>query len=91
MNKYQVECQAHTQAETAEMLEEENDKEQREQICCVKEEEKGSKGPAEIPVHADTRQVLCQLVTMKPEGYDLERNKSQSGEDCVKAFLDAKV
>lgn len=73
------------------MLEEENDKEQREQICSGKEEEKGSKSPAEIPVHADTGQVLCQMVTMKPEGYDLERNQSHSGEDCVKAFLDAKV
>ncbi|MXQ99258.1 hypothetical protein E5288_WYG001249 [Bos mutus] len=43
MAQYQDECQVHTQAKTAEMLQEEKDKEQREQICSGNEEEKGSR------------------------------------------------
>ena len=44
MAKYQDECQAHTQAKIAERLEEEKDKERREQICSGKEEEKENRG-----------------------------------------------
>ncbi|XP_025059541.1 ubinuclein-1 isoform X4 [Alligator sinensis] len=45
MSKYQDECQAHTQAKFAKMLEEEKDKEQRDRICSDEEddEEKGGK------------------------------------------------
>ncbi|XP_054990965.1 ubinuclein-1 isoform X3 [Sorex araneus] len=39
MTKYQDECQAHTQAKVAKMLEEEKDKEQRERICSDEEED----------------------------------------------------
>ncbi|XP_051636237.1 ubinuclein-1 isoform X6 [Manacus candei] len=43
--KYQEECQAHTQAKFAKMLEEEKDKEQRDRVCSDEEEdeEKGGK------------------------------------------------
>ncbi|XP_032560047.1 ubinuclein-1 isoform X5 [Chiroxiphia lanceolata] len=43
--KYQEECQAHTQAKFAKMLEEEKDKEQRDRVCSDDEEdeEKGGK------------------------------------------------
>ncbi|KAM6319878.1 ubinuclein-1 isoform 4-T6 [Podargus strigoides] len=45
MAKYQEECQAHTQAKFAKMLEEEKDKEQRDRVCSDEEEdeEKGGK------------------------------------------------
>ncbi|XP_037239340.1 ubinuclein-1 isoform X5 [Falco biarmicus] len=45
MAKYQEECQAHTQARFAKMLEEEKDKEQRDRVCSDDEEdeEKGGK------------------------------------------------
>ncbi|XP_030337972.1 ubinuclein-1 isoform X5 [Strigops habroptila] len=45
MAKYQEECQAHTQAKFAKMLEEEKDKEQRDRVCSDDEEdeEKGGK------------------------------------------------
>lgn len=38
------------------------------------------------------RELLCHLVKIKLESYDLERNnKAQSLEDYMKAFLDAEV
>ncbi|KAG8145476.1 hypothetical protein E2320_012007 [Naja naja] len=45
MAKYQEECQAHTQAKFAKMLEEEKDKEQRDRICSEDEDDddKGGK------------------------------------------------
>ncbi|XP_068764553.1 ubinuclein-1 isoform X5 [Struthio camelus] len=45
MAKYQEECQAHTQAKFAKMLEEEKDKEQRDRVCSDddEDEEKGGK------------------------------------------------
>lgn len=43
MADYQDECQAHAEAKIAEMLEEEEDKGQREQICSGEEEEKGKR------------------------------------------------
>ncbi|XP_065539750.1 ubinuclein-1 isoform X5 [Lathamus discolor] len=48
MAKYQEECQAHTQAKFAKMLEEEKDKEQRDRVCSDDEEdeEKGGKRTA---------------------------------------------
>ncbi|KAM6156090.1 ubinuclein-1 isoform 2-T2 [Rhynchocyon petersi] len=97
MSKYQDECQAHTQAKVAKMLEEEKDKEQRERICSDEEddEEKGGRrvmGPRKKFQWSDEiRERLCQVVRMKLEGYDLERSKVQSWEDYVKAFLDAEV
>ena len=45
MAQYQDECQVHTQAKTAEMLQEEKDKEQREQICSGNEEKKRGAEP----------------------------------------------
>uniref|UniRef100_A0A8B9G451 Ubinuclein 1 n=1 Tax=Amazona collaria TaxID=241587 RepID=A0A8B9G451_9PSIT len=48
MAKYQEECQAHTQAKFAKMLEDEKDKEQRDRVCSDDEEdeEKGGKRAA---------------------------------------------
>ncbi|KAM4889427.1 ubinuclein-1-like [Thomomys bottae] len=95
--KYQDECQAHTQAKVAKMLEEEKDKEQRERICSDDEEdeEKGGRrimGPRKkFQWNDEIRELLCQVVRIKLESHDLERNKAQAWEDCVKAFLDAEV
>ncbi|XP_054990964.1 ubinuclein-1 isoform X2 [Sorex araneus] len=98
MTKYQDECQAHTQAKVAKMLEEEKDKEQRERICSDEEEdeERGGRrvmGPRKkFQWNDEIRELLCHLVKIKLESYDLERNhKVQSWEDYVKAFLDAEV
>nr|XP_018868041.1 ubinuclein-1 isoform X5 [Gorilla gorilla gorilla] len=44
MAKYQDECQAHTQAKVAKMLEEEKDKEQRDRICSDEEEDEEKGG-----------------------------------------------
>ncbi|XP_032699666.1 ubinuclein-1 isoform X2 [Lontra canadensis] len=98
MAKYQDECQAHTQAKVAKMLEEEKDKEQRERMCSDEEEdeEKGGRrimGPRKkFQWNDEIRELLCHVVKIKLESYDLERNnKTQSWEDYVKAFLDAEV
>ncbi|KAM3826592.1 ubinuclein-1 isoform 2-T2 [Vipera latastei] len=97
MVKYQEECQAHTQAKFAKMLEEEKDKEQRDRICSEDEDEddKGGKrimGPRKkFQWNNEIRDLLCQGVKIKLDGYDLEKNKAQSMEDYVKTFLDAEV
>ncbi|XP_006874959.1 PREDICTED: ubinuclein-1 isoform X2 [Chrysochloris asiatica] len=98
VSKYQNECQAHTQAKVAKMLEEGKDKEQRERICSDEEEdeEKGGRrlmGPRKKFQWSDEiRELLCQVVRLKLESYDPERNnKAQPWEDYVKAFLDAEV
>ncbi|XP_012587397.1 PREDICTED: ubinuclein-1 isoform X2 [Condylura cristata] len=98
MAKYQDECQAHTQAKVAKLLEEEKDKEQRERICSDEEEdeEKGGRrimGPRKkFQWNDEIRELLCRVVKIKLESLDLERtNKAQSWEDCVKGFLDAEV
>ncbi|XP_054570671.1 ubinuclein-1 isoform X2 [Eptesicus fuscus] len=97
MAKYQDECQAHTQAKVAKMLEEEKDKEQRERICSDEEEdeEKGRRimGPRKkFQWNDEIRELLCHVVKIKLESYDLEKNnKVHSWEDYVKVFLDAEV
>ncbi|XP_014375586.1 ubinuclein-1 isoform X3 [Alligator sinensis] len=97
MSKYQDECQAHTQAKFAKMLEEEKDKEQRDRICSDEEddEEKGGKrimGPRKkFQWNDEIRELLCHAVKMKVDGYELEKNKVQSLEDYLKTFLDAEV
>uniref|UniRef100_A0A8C4KLQ8 Ubinuclein 1 n=1 Tax=Dromaius novaehollandiae TaxID=8790 RepID=A0A8C4KLQ8_DRONO len=37
------------------------------------------------------KELLCHLVKIKLDGYELEKNKAQSLEDYVKTFLDAEV
>lgn len=37
------------------------------------------------------RELLCHVVKIKLDGYELEKNKAQSLEDYVKTFLDAEV
>ncbi|NWR62710.1 UBN1 protein, partial [Bucorvus abyssinicus] len=97
MAKYQEECQAHTQAKFAKMLEEEKDKEQRDRICSDddEDEEKGGKrvmGPRKkFQWNDEIRELLCHLVKIKLDGYDLDKNKAQSLEDYVKTFLDGEV
>ncbi|NXD30703.1 UBN1 protein, partial [Spelaeornis formosus] len=93
--KYQEECQAHTQAKFAKMLEEEKDKEQR--VCSDEDEdeEKGGKrvaGPRKkFQWNEEIRELLCHLVKIKLDGYDLDKNKAQSLEDYVKTFLEGEV
>ncbi|NWU13638.1 UBN1 protein, partial [Cephalopterus ornatus] len=95
--KYQEECQAHTQAKFAKMLEEEKEKEQRDRVCSDDEEdeEKGGKrvaGPRKkFQWNDEIRELLCHLVKIKLDGYDLDKNKAQSLEDYVKTFLEGEV
>ncbi|KAJ7414917.1 Ubinuclein-1 [Willisornis vidua] len=95
--KYQEECQAHTQAKFAKMLEEEKDKEQRDRVCSDDEEdeEKGGKrvaGPRKkFQWNDEIRELLCHLVKIKLDGYDLDKNKAQSLDDYVKTFLEGEV
>ncbi|NXY88417.1 UBN1 protein, partial [Alcedo cyanopectus] len=97
MAKYQEECQAHTQAKFAKMLEEDKDKDQRDRVCSEDEEdeEKGGKrvmGPRKkFQWNDEIRELLCHLVKIKLDGYDLDKNKAQSLEDYVKTFLDGEV
>uniref|UniRef100_A0A8B9BHB3 Ubinuclein 1 n=1 Tax=Anser brachyrhynchus TaxID=132585 RepID=A0A8B9BHB3_9AVES len=96
MTKYQEECQAHTQAKFAKMLEEEKDKE-RDRVCSDddEDEEKGGKrvmGPRKkFQWNNEIRELLCHLVKIKLDGYELDKNKAQSLEDYVKTFLDGEV
>lgn len=46
--------------------------------------------PCEKPP-SSFRDLLCQLMKSKLDGYEAEKNKAQSMEDYVKAFLDAEV
>ncbi|RMC17890.1 hypothetical protein DUI87_05559 [Hirundo rustica rustica] len=93
--RYQEECQAHTQAKFAKMLEEEKDKEQR--VCSDddEDEEKGGKrvtGPRKkFQWNDEIRELLCHLVKIKLDGYALDKNKAQSLEDYVKTFLEGEV
>ncbi|NXI49026.1 UBN1 protein, partial [Chloroceryle aenea] len=97
MAKYQEECQAHTQAKFAKMLEEEKDKDQRDRVCSDddEDEEKGGKrvtGPRKkFQWNDEIRELLCHLVKIKLDGYDLDKNKAQSLEEYVKTFLDGEV
>ncbi|XP_045427276.1 ubinuclein-1 isoform X8 [Pipistrellus kuhlii] len=97
MARYQDECQAHTQAKVAKMLEEEKDKEQKERICSDEEEdeEKGGRrimGPRKkFQWNDEIRELLCHVVKIKLENYDEKNNKIHSWEDYVKVFLDAEV
>uniref|UniRef100_A0A2I3HWW1 Ubinuclein 1 n=1 Tax=Nomascus leucogenys TaxID=61853 RepID=A0A2I3HWW1_NOMLE len=93
MARYQDECQAHTQAKVAKMLEEEKDKEQRDRICSDEEEdeEKGGRrimGPRKkFQWNDEIRcELLCQVVKIKLESHDLRGQQAQAWEDCVRAF-----
>ncbi|XP_054036686.1 ubinuclein-1 [Dryobates pubescens] len=93
--KYQEECQLHSQAKLAKLLEEE--KEQRERACSEEEEEeeKGGKRPAgprkKFQWNEEIRELLCHLVKIKLDGFDLGKNQAQSLEDYVKTFLAGEV
>ncbi|XP_060642557.2 ubinuclein-1 isoform X1 [Anolis sagrei] len=97
MTKFQEDCQAHSQARFAKMLEEDKDKEQRDRICSDDEDDddKGGKrimGPRKkFQWNDEIRDLLSQVVKMKLEAYDHEKNKAQPMEDYVKNFLDAEV
>ncbi|KAJ8391857.1 hypothetical protein AAFF_G00084730 [Aldrovandia affinis] len=97
ITKYQEECQAHTQAKFAKMLEEGKDKEQKDKACSDEddEEEKSGKrvmGPRKkFHWNEEIRDFLCNVVRLKMGSYELERNKSQNAEEYLKAFLEAEV
>ncbi|XP_036406990.1 ubinuclein-1-like isoform X1 [Megalops cyprinoides] len=97
ITKYQDECQAHTQAKFAKMLEEGKEKEQKEKACSDEDEdeEKSGKrvmGPRKkFQWNEEIRDFLCNVVRLKMGSYELERNKSQNAEEYLKAFLEAEV
>ncbi|XP_058045698.1 ubinuclein-2 isoform X2 [Ahaetulla prasina] len=90
--KYQEDCQAHSQAKNAKMqAEDERDKNGSEED----DDEKPGKriaGPRK-KFHWDetVRALLCNLVKIKLDCYELEPNKSQSAEDYLKTFMETEV
>lgn len=52
--------------------------------------ENGLWPPCENP-SPSFRDLLCQVMKIKLDAYEVEKNKAQSMEDYVKAFLDAEV
>ncbi|KAG2455442.1 UBN1 protein, partial [Polypterus senegalus] len=97
ISRYQDECQAHTQAKFAKMLEEGKEKEQKDRLCSDEDEdeEKSGKrvmGPRKKFLwNEEIREFLCNVVRIKMGSYELEKNKSQSAEEYLKAFLEAEV
>ncbi|XP_023694693.1 ubinuclein-1 isoform X1 [Paramormyrops kingsleyae] len=92
--KYQEECQAHTQAKFAKMLEEGKEKEKVVSDEDEDEEKTGKRvmGPRKkFQWNEEIRHFLCTVVELKIGRYELERNKSQSAEEYLKAFLEAEV
>ncbi|KAL4624437.1 ubinuclein-1 isoform X1 [Arapaima gigas] len=95
--KYQDECLAHTQAKYAKMLEEGKEKEQKEKACSDEEEDEDKSGKRvmgprkKFQWNDEIRDFLCSVVGLKVDSYELERNKSQSAEEYLKAFLEAEV
>ncbi|MGH0164564.1 UNVERIFIED_CONTAM: hypothetical protein FKN15_047497 [Acipenser sinensis] len=91
--KYQDDCQAHTQAKFAKMLEEGKEKERSDEE--EGDEEKSGKrvmSPRKkFQWNDEIREFLCNVVRIKMGSYELERNKSQSAEEYLKAFLEAEV
>ncbi|XP_070612113.1 ubinuclein-2 isoform X2 [Erythrolamprus reginae] len=90
--KFQEDCQAHSQAKNAKMqAEDERDKNGSEE----EDDEKPGKriaGPRK-KFHWDetVRSLLCNLVKIKLDCYELEPNKSQSAEDYLKTFMETEV
>ncbi|ETE73363.1 Ubinuclein-2, partial [Ophiophagus hannah] len=90
--KYQEDCQAHSQAKNAKIqAEDERDKNGSEE----EDDEKPGKriaGPRK-KFHWDetVRTLLCNLVKIKLDCYELEPNKSQSAEDYLKTFMETEV
>ncbi|XP_030067768.1 ubinuclein-1 isoform X2 [Microcaecilia unicolor] len=97
MNKYQEECQAHTQAKFVKLLEEGKDKELRDRVCSEEQddEEKGGKrimGPRKIfHWNEEIRELFLHVMKLKVGRYELEKSKSQGLEDYLKAFLDTEI
>eukprot|EP00079_Xenopus_tropicalis_P015779 XP_004913849.1 PREDICTED: ubinuclein-2 isoform X1 [Xenopus tropicalis] len=92
LNRYQEECQAHTQAKNAKhQAEDDRDRNPSEED----DEEKPGKrvmGPRKKFCWDDTlRDLLCNLVKNKLGCYELEPNKSLSAEDYLKAFMETEV
>ncbi|KAJ8246122.1 hypothetical protein GJAV_G00263870 [Gymnothorax javanicus] len=96
--KYQDECQAHTQAKFAKMLEEGKEKEQKSKALSDvddDDEEKSGRrvmGPRKkFQWNEEIRESLCNVVRLKMGSYELERNKTQNAEEYLKVFLEAEV
>uniref|UniRef100_A0A8C9RDZ9 Ubinuclein 1 n=1 Tax=Scleropages formosus TaxID=113540 RepID=A0A8C9RDZ9_SCLFO len=95
--KYQDECLAHTQAKYAKMLEEGKEKEQKEKACSDEDEDEDKSGKRvmgprkKFQWNDEIRDFLCSVVGLKVGSYELEKNKSQSPEEYLKAFLEAEV
>ncbi|XP_015669002.1 ubinuclein-2 [Protobothrops mucrosquamatus] len=90
--KYQEDCQAHSQAKNAKMqAEDERDKNGSEE----EDDEKPGKriaGPRKKFYWDETvRTLLCNLIKIKLDCYELEPNKSQSAEDYLKTFMETEV
>ncbi|KAM4650638.1 ubinuclein-2 [Discoglossus pictus] len=90
INRYQEDCQAHSQARNAKHQAEDDRNPSEEE-----DEEKPGKrvmGPRKKFFWDDTvRELLCNLVKIKLGCYELEPNKSQSAEDYLKTFMETEV
>ncbi|XP_067859434.1 ubinuclein-1-like isoform X3 [Heptranchias perlo] len=95
MAKYQVDCQAHSQAKIAKMMGE--DKDQKERMFSDDDDDEDKMGRRIVGPRKkfhwndEIRDLLCSVVRTKMGCYELERNKSQAAEDYLKAFLESEV
>ncbi|XP_072416126.1 ubinuclein-1-like isoform X1 [Chiloscyllium punctatum] len=93
--KYQEDCQAHSQAKIAKMLGE--DKDQKERMFSDDEDDEDKLGRRVVGPRKkfhwndEIRELLCSVVRTKMACCEQERNKSQSAEDYLKAFLESEV
>ncbi|XP_053577312.1 ubinuclein-2 isoform X2 [Bombina bombina] len=92
LNRYQEDCQAHSQARNAKhQVDEDKERNASEED----DEEKPGKrvmGPRKKFYWNDTvRNLLCNLVKIKLGCYELEPNKSQTVEDYLKTFMETEV
>ncbi|XP_048407768.2 ubinuclein-1-like isoform X5 [Stegostoma tigrinum] len=93
--KYQDDCQAHSQAKIAKMMGE--DKDQKERMFSDDDDEDDKLGRRVVGPRKkfhwndEIRELLCSVVRTKMVCCEQERNKSQSAEDYLKAFLESEV
>ncbi|XP_078415162.1 ubinuclein-1-like isoform X3 [Cetorhinus maximus] len=95
MAKYQDDCQAHSQAKIAKMMGEDKDQKERTFSDDDDDEDKLGRrivGPRKkFHWNDEIRDLLCSVVRTKMACYEQERNKSQTAEDYLKAFLESEV
>ncbi|XP_078519038.1 ubinuclein-1 isoform X2 [Lissotriton helveticus] len=95
MDRYRAECQAHTQAKFARILEEEKEKDPTDRMCSENEDDDNKDVKRVISPrkkfqwNEEIRVLLSRVVKLKVDCFEI--GKSKSIEHYLKAFLDAEV